>query len=133
MAASHAVLTGAPSGLKNNSDMKNRLGQLSGANGIMLAPGSVEKIEDIFIGREKPSLVIHMDWKSFGRPLHTPGTEGISEGNVSELTTVENAVSCGADAIMTYLYVGHKDNKLEKKKSNATPDWQLSAANMELS
>lgn len=74
-----------------------------------------------------------MDWKSFGRPLHTPGTEGISEGNVSELTTVENAVSCGADAIMTYLYVGHKDNKLEKEEINATPDWQLSAANMELS
>ena len=116
VAASHGVLTGAPSGLKNNSDMKNRLGQLSGANGIMLAPGSVEKIEDIFIGREKPSLIIHMDWKSFGRPLYTPGTEGISEGNVSELTTVEHAVSAGADAIMTYLYVGQKDNKLEKEE-----------------
>lgn len=73
MAASHAVLTGAPSGLKNNSDMKNRLGQLSGANGIMLAPGSVEKIEDIFIGREKPSLVIHMDWKSLGAPFIPQG------------------------------------------------------------
>ena len=116
VAASHAVLSGAPSGLKNNSEMKKRLGQLAGANGIMLAPGSVEKIEEIFIGREKPSLVIHMDWKSFGRPIFTPGTEGISEGNVSELTTVENAVSSGADAIMTYLYVGHKDNKLEKEE-----------------
>jgi len=116
VAASHAVLTGAPSGLKNNSEMKKRLGQLAGANGIMLAPGSVEKIEEIFIGREKPSLVIHMDWKSFGRPIFTPGTEGISEGNISELTTVENAVSSGADAIMTYLYVGHKDNKLEKEE-----------------
>jgi len=57
-----------------------------------------------------------MDWKSFGRPIFTPGTEGISEGNISELTTVENAVSSGADAIMTYLYVGHKDNKLEKEE-----------------
>jgi class I fructose-bisphosphate aldolase len=116
VAASHAVLTGAPTGLKNVSEMRNRLGQLAGANGIMLAPGSVEKIEDIFVGREKPSLVIHMDWKSFGRPLFTPGADGISEGNISELTTVENAVSCGADAIMTYLYVGHKDNNLEKEE-----------------
>lgn len=116
VAASHAVLTGAPQGLKSISEMQNSLGQLSGANGIMLAPGSVEKVEDIFIGREKPSLVIHMDWKSFGRPIFTPGTLGISEGNIAQLTTVENVVSCGADAIMTYLYVGHKDNKLEKEE-----------------
>ena len=116
VAASHAVLTGAPRGLKSVSQMRDALGQLSGANGIMLAPGSVEKVEDVFVGRENPSLIIHMDWKSFGRPIMTPGTSGISEGNISQLTTVKNAVSAGADAIMTYLYVGHKDNKLEKEE-----------------
>jgi class I fructose-bisphosphate aldolase len=116
VAASHAVLTGAPKGLKSVSEMRNSFGQLSGANGIMLAPGSVDKVEEIFVGRDKPSLIIHMDWKSFGRPIFTPGTSGISEGNIAQLTTVENAASCGADAIMTYLYVGQKDNKLEKEE-----------------
>ena len=49
VAASHAVLTGAPKGLKSVSEMRNSFGQLSGANGIMLAPGSVDKVEEIFV------------------------------------------------------------------------------------
>ena len=85
VAASHAVLTGVPKGLKSVSEMRNSFGQLSGANGIMLAPGSVDKVEEIFVGRDKPSLIIHMDWKSFGRPIFTPGTSGISEGNIAQL------------------------------------------------
>jgi class I fructose-bisphosphate aldolase len=116
VAASHAVLTGAPKGLRTVADMNSVFSQLAGANGIMVAPGSVQLVEEAFVGREKPSLVLHMDWKSHGRKVLRPGENGISEGSVASIATVDRVAAAGADAIMSYLYVGHKDNGLERQE-----------------
>jgi class I fructose-bisphosphate aldolase len=94
--------------------MQRVFNQLESANGIMVAPGSVRKVEQCFIGRGKPSLVVHMDWKSFGRPWLTPGEGSRTEGQVAAITTVEDVVAAGADAIMSYLYVGQTDSALER-------------------
>ncbi len=116
VAASHGVLTGAPKGLQTVSDMTRALGQLDGANGIMVAPGSVRHVEEIFVGRPRPSLVIHVDWKSHGRPQFTPGENGRSEGTLAQLATIEQVAAAGADAVMSYLYVGQQDNDLERRE-----------------
>lgn len=116
VAASHGVLTGAPSGLRTVPEMLRVFDQLGGANGIMVAPGSVPHIEQTFVGRERPSLVVHVDWKSHGRPLLTPGEAGISEGTIASLATIEEVSAAGADAVMSYLYVGHNDNDLERRE-----------------
>ncbi len=116
VAASHGVLTGAPRGLRTVADMQSKLGQLGGANGIMVAPGSVRHVEDVFVGRDRPSLVIHLDWKSHGRGLCTPGEDGRSEGTLAQLATIEQVAAAGADAVMSYLYVGQQDNDLERRE-----------------
>lgn len=116
VAASHGVLTGAPRGLKKVQDMRMAFGQMVGANGIMVAPGSVEKVEDSFVGRERPSLIVHIDWKSFGRKLFVPGEGSISEGTTAQLATIDEVAAAGADAIMSYLYVGQNDNELERRE-----------------
>lgn len=116
VAASHGVLTGAPAGLKTTADMVRVFGQLAGANGIMVAPGSVRLTEEAFIGRDRPSLVVHVDWKSHGRKLFTPGEGGMSEGTLTSLATIDEVAAAGADAVMSYLYVGHRDNDLERRE-----------------
>jgi len=116
VAASHGVLTGAPKGLRSVTDMNRVFSQLQGANGIMVAPGSVQLVETCFVGREKPSLVVHVDWKSHGRKIFRPGENGTSEGSVTSIASVEQVAAAGADAIMSYLYVGHKDNQLERQE-----------------
>jgi fructose-bisphosphate aldolase, class I len=116
VAASHAVLTGPPTGLRNVPEMRTSLGGLTGASGIMVPPGSVAKLEDIFLGRPEPSLVIHLDWKSFGRKVFTPGEDGRSEGRVGSLATIEEVAAAGADAVMTYLYIGQDDHELELRE-----------------
>lgn|GEM_PF-602372 len=116
VAASHGVLTGAPKGLRSVADMNQVFSQLQGANGIMIAPGSVQLVETCFVGREKPSLVVHVDWKSHGRKIFRPGENGTSEGSVTSIASVEQVAASGADAIMSYLYVGHKDNQLERQE-----------------
>src|SRR6218665_1958902 len=73
VAASHGVLSGGPGGLCTGADLKEAFGSLIVANGIMVAPGSVGLVEDVFVGRNRPSLVVHLDWKSHGRRLMTPG------------------------------------------------------------
>lgn len=114
VAASHGVLTGAPRGLGTVEDMNWALGQLDGANGVMVAPGAVRWTEDVFVGRHRPSLVVHLDWKSHGRDIFTPGESGRSEGTLASLATIEQVVGAGADAVMSYLYVGQQDSGLER-------------------
>lgn len=116
VAASHGVLTGAPRGLRTAADMTRVLGGLDGANGVMVAPGSVRHIEDVLAGRSRPSLVIHLDWKSHGRGQFTPGEGGRSEGTLASLATIEEVAAAGADAVMSYLYVGQQDNDLERRE-----------------
>lgn len=116
VAASHGVLTGAPRGLRTVDDMRRVFSQLDGANGVMIAPGSVRHVEDVFVGRERPSLVIHLDWKSHGRPILTPAENNRSEGTLASLATIDEVAAAGADAVMSYLYVGHDDNDLERRE-----------------
>jgi class I fructose-bisphosphate aldolase len=50
-----------------------------------------------------------MDWQSYSRT-----TIPYEEGSAVELATVEDLLCAGADALMTYLYVGHRDPEKEK-------------------
>lgn len=109
LAYSHGVLMGASAGMRTLSEMRERIDAMRCANGLMITPGVVKYLEDQFVGRDRPSLVIHMDWQSYSR-----STLPYEEGSAVELATVEDVLRAGADAIMTYLYVGHRDPEKEK-------------------
>lgn len=111
VAYSHGVLLGPQPGLRTLDEMKEVLSQCARANGFMIAPGLVSRMEQGFIGRDKPSLVVHLDWTNFSRK--TLPTE---QGAQSALATIADVAAAGADAVMTYLLLGFGDPEREARE-----------------
>ncbi len=109
VAYSHGVLMGPRPGMKSLDEMKKMSLDLSRANGLMVAPGLVTPLEDVFIGRERPSLIVHLDYQSFSRD-----TMPYEEGATVEMAQIEDVLAAGADGVMTYLYMGFEDPEREK-------------------
>src|SRR5215213_8710246 len=109
VAYSHGVLTGPRPGMGTMEDMRRVTQSVVLADGLMVTPGMLSRLEDAFVGRDRPSLVVHLDYQSFSRDV-LPYREGATVG----LAQIEDVVAAGADAVMTYLYVGYADPEREK-------------------
>lgn len=109
VAYSHGVLLGPRPGMTSLEEMKQMSLQLSRSNGFMIAPGLVTPLEDAFIGRDRPSLIVHLDYQSFSRNIMP-----YEEGATTELAQIEDVVAAGADGVMTYLYMGYEEAEREK-------------------
>lgn len=114
VAASHAVNSGPPAGLRTAAQIRSVFGRLRPADGVMVTPGMVPMLEDTFTGRDRPALVLHLDWKSHSRALYTPGRDGRGEGVLAQLADLDAVAASGVDAVMTYLYIGQRDAALER-------------------
>jgi class I fructose-bisphosphate aldolase len=114
IAASHGVMSGPPAGLRTRAEIEGVFSQLGGADGVMVSPGMVPMLEDFYVGRHTPAFVLHLDWKNVGRRIYTPGEDNRSEGVLAQLATIEEVAAAGVDAVMTYLYVGQRDSRLER-------------------
>ncbi len=109
VAYSHGVLMGPRPGMRSLSEMKRMSMDLDRANGLMVAPGLVTPLEDAFIGRDKPALIVHLDYQSFSRNIMP-----YAVGATVEMASIEQVVATGALGVMTYLYMGYEDPQLEK-------------------
>jgi class I fructose-bisphosphate aldolase len=109
VAYSHGVLMGPRPGMKSLAEMKRVSLNMSRANGLMIAPGLILSLEEAFIGRERPSLIVHLDYQSFSRDVMP-----YNEGATVEMAQIEDVVATGADGVMTYLYMGYEDPQREK-------------------
>jgi class I fructose-bisphosphate aldolase len=109
IAYSHGVLMGPRPGLASLDEMRRAVQLFGDADGLMVTPGMLAYLEEAFIGRERPSLVIHLDYQSFSR-----GILPYQEGSAVALARIEEVVAAGADAVMTYLYLGHDDPERER-------------------
>jgi class I fructose-bisphosphate aldolase len=116
VAASHGLLTGVPRGLETREGVLATLGQLRGADAIMVSPGLLPVVDRLLLGRDAPGLVIDVDWKSWNRGWHPPNAEGRGEGATASIATIEEVAAAGADGVMSYLYVGHQDPRLEREE-----------------
>lgn len=114
VAASHGVMSGPPAGLRTTAEMRSVFDQLGDADGVMVAPGMLPLLEDFYVGRGRPAPVLHLDWKNHNRRIYTPGEDGRGEGVLAQLATLEEVAAAGIDAVMTYLYVGQRDSRLER-------------------
>lgn len=123
VAYSHGVIMGPRPGMISLADMQRTAHALAAADGLMVAPGMVTQLENAFIGQKRPSLVIHWDYQSFSRRI-LPYVEGATV----EMGAIEDAVAAGADAIMTYLYLGYAGSDARSWRSNATPAWPALAS-----
>ena len=111
VACSHPVFAGPVPGLETAAEAERTMRALSAADGIIVAPGWTERLEDLFAGRHRPSMILHMDWKSVGRNFLK-----VPETFLCPLFTIEAAVAAGADGVMTYLYYGQTAVELEREE-----------------
>lgn len=111
VAYSHGVLLGPIEGLTGIDEMRQTVQKLAAAEAIMIAPGMVRWLEDGFIGRNRPSLVVHLDWTNFSRSI-LPYEQGAQRS----LATIEEVSAAGADAVMSYLLLGNDDPEREAEE-----------------
>lgn len=109
VAYSHGVLMGPLPGLMTLEEMRRVTHSLAQADGLLVAPGVVTQLEAAVIGKERPALMIHMDYQNASRSILP-----YQEGATVEMATIEEVVAAGADGIMTYLYLGYNDPEREK-------------------
>lgn len=110
VAFSHGVLLGPGKGYQTYEQMDQMMGIFQKADSVMLSPGMVSKLEGHFTGRDHPGLIIQADWQNVGRAR---GGAFPSLGRSVAMMTADQALAAGADAIMTYLWMGGNDADIE--------------------
>lgn len=118
VAYSHGILAGPKPGIRTVPEMLRISDLLSRAEGLMIAPGMVTRLESSFVGRNRPSLVVHVDWQNYSRDVLPPAGDGVVAG----IARIEDVAAAGADAIMTYMFLGQQAPELERAEieRNAT-------------
>jgi class I fructose-bisphosphate aldolase len=96
----------------------------AGFDGIILTPGAVALNADLLSGRDKPSVVMRIDQSTMWR-IGSP--TGYAEGDVRAITTVEEAAAMGADAVLSYLFIAHRDPKLETRSAERAAETAMQA------
>jgi class I fructose-bisphosphate aldolase len=101
VAYSHGLLLGPLPGMRTVTEMEALTDACRSAEGIMVSPGMIRALEQSFIGRTRPSLVVHLDWTNFSRSV-VP----YEQGSQASAARIEEVAAAGADAVMTYLILG---------------------------
>jgi len=109
VAYSHGLLMGPGPGLRTLADMRRVTEAVRDADGLMIGPGMLGLLEDAFVGRARPSLILQVDYQSFSRAVLP-----YEQATTVEIATIEQAVAAGADAVMTYMYMGYADPLRER-------------------
>lgn len=113
IAYAHGLLMGPGPGMRSVAEIRGRLPDLAGAQGVMITPGLTQYSEDFFGMRGAPSMVMLLDWQNISR---TGNQVGYAQGVCEPAASVEQAAALGADAVMTYLYLGNDDPRIEAEE-----------------
>jgi len=108
VAYSHGLILGPQPGLRTVAEMRAMVDHCRLADGLMVSPGMVRSLEHAFVGRTRPSLVVHLDWTNFSR-----GVLPYEQGSQVAVASIEEVAAAGADAVMTYLLLGDDDPRRE--------------------
>ncbi|HEY1627354.1 MAG TPA: hypothetical protein VGG16_26535 [Streptosporangiaceae bacterium] len=96
--------------MPGNIDSRATMAKLieGGADGVLVSPGIARLCCDQFTGRNAPALILRLDWSNmFRREL------AHSEGRNRLIADVEDAVRMGADAVLTFMFIGYEDADAE--------------------
>jgi len=73
---------------------------------ILLTPGQAQSCRDLLIGREKPSLLVRVDWTNLFRL-------DVQTEAYGSICKPEEALAYGADGVVTYLFSGYQHTSVE--------------------
>ncbi len=110
-AADHGMQLGPVEGL---TDLAAALEDAvdAGFDAIILSPGALARYASLFAGRDRPAAILRLDQTTMWR---MGGPTGYAQGDTRLLASVEEAARMGADAVITYFFVGHRDPALETR------------------
>jgi fructose-bisphosphate aldolase, class I len=114
VALSHGVLLGPSAGMETLAQLRATSAALTGADALMVAPGLVGALEDAFVGRDRPALVVHADWQTASRSVFRDEGPSVAAVGAATTATADEAAAAGAIAVMTFLYAGFDDPSLER-------------------
>lgn len=86
----------------------------AGVDGLVVSPGFLQANVRHLAGRSAPAIVLCVDWTNQFRPAN--GALGFPEGRTTSVASVEDAARLGADAVMTYLFIGSDDPAVEAEE-----------------
>jgi class I fructose-bisphosphate aldolase len=109
----HGLLRGPLLGEEPPAAMGPHLQALCGAglDAIVMSPGFLRTNAQYLSGRRSPGIIVCLDWTNAFRDRET--ALGFDEGRSAAIGTVEDALRLGADAVMTYLFLGAQDPSVE--------------------
>jgi DhnA family fructose-bisphosphate aldolase class Ia len=109
MAFDHALQLGACAGLERPEESLDQMAE-AGVDAVILPLGSALRYGPRLVENGGPAMILRLDqttmWRE-GTPL------AYTDGHTRLVAAVEDAVAIGADAVITYLFVGHNDAALE--------------------
>mgnify|MGYP001075531818 CR=1 FL=1 len=112
VAFDHGLSSGPIPGNVNPRQMMAKLVE-GGADAILVSPGVAQLCADFFVGKSAPALILRLDWTNMFRSGERLGYE---EGRTCLIATVEDAVRFGADAVLTFMFVGYEDPDVEARE-----------------
>jgi DhnA family fructose-bisphosphate aldolase class Ia len=109
MAFDHALQLGACDGLDRPEESLDQMAE-AGVDAVILPLGSALRYGPRLVANGGPAMILRLDqttmWRE-GTPL------AYADGHTRLVAAVEDAVTIGADAVITYLFVGHNDAAAE--------------------
>jgi class I fructose-bisphosphate aldolase len=85
----------------------------AGADAFLVSPGIARSFANVFTGRGAPALILRVDWTNRWRSQQMLGSE---EGRGRMIASVEDAARLGADAVLSYMFLGYKDPDAEAQQ-----------------
>ena len=107
VAFDHALVLGPIAGTIDPATQIRRFAE-SDVDAILMNFGMVRRLADSMLVESPPGLILRLDWTS----LWT-AAESRRKLVSRTLGTVADAVCCGADAVLTYLFIGTGDAQFE--------------------
>lgn len=84
-----------------------------GADGVLVSPGVARLCRDQFTGKHAPALILRMDWTNIWRPIDQLS---YADGRTCLVAQVEDAVRFGADAVLSFMFIGYSDAGVETEE-----------------
>lgn len=111
VAYDHGLMLGPIPGL---GPTRERLRQFvdGGADAILMPPGTLRASAD-FLAGTRVGIIVRLDWTNMWRASELLGFQ---EGRTCPIAAVEEAIRWGADAVLTYLFVGLNDAAAEAEE-----------------
>lgn len=109
IAFDHALQLGACPGMERPEATLDLMAE-AGVDAVILPMGSAQTYGPRLVATGGPALILRLDQTTMWRE---GGPLAYADGHCRLVARVEDAVRLGADAVITYLFVGHNDPAIE--------------------